>query len=204
MNYRVVLSIVFIALGFIIAAVPNNTTLQFKLTPEEMLADLNSRSQYISPDEVAEMIISQDPSIQLIDLRSSEEYNKFHLPGAYNIPVTELLNDEYRYVINQDLKLNVFYSNGTVIADEAYIITRQMGYYNNYVLEGGLNYWAETIMNPEKPAITSPNDELARYDFRIGAGQALGGGSAVSSSSTAAAPPPVQSRPKKQKAQGGC
>ena len=204
MNYRVVLSIVFIALGFIIAAVPNNTTLQFKLTPEEMLADLNSRSQYISPDEVAEMIISQDPSIQLIDLRSSEEYNKFHLPGAYNIPLTELLNDEYRYVINQDLKLNVFYSNGTVIADEAYIITRQMGYYNNYVLEGGLNYWAETIMNPEKAAITSPNDELARYDFRIGAGQALGGGSAVYSSSTAAAPPPVQSRPKKQKAQGGC
>ncbi|MEE4115560.1 MAG: rhodanese-like domain-containing protein [Marinilabiliaceae bacterium] len=204
MNYRVVLSIVFIALGFIIAAVPNNTTLQFKLTPEEMLADLNSRSQYISPDEVAEMIISQDPSIQLIDLRSSEEYNKFHLPGAYNIPLTELLNDEYRYVINQDLKLNVFYSNGTVIADEAYIITRQMGYYNNYVLEGGLNYWAETIMNPEKPAITSPNDELARYDFRIGAGQALGGGSALSSDTKAVAPPPVQSRPKKQKAQGGC
>ena len=80
-----------------------------------------------------------------------------------------------------------------------------MGYYNNYVLEGGLNYWAETIMNPEKPDITSPNEEIARYDFRMGAGQALGGGSSVSSSSsTAAAPPPVQRRPKKKKAEGGC
>lgn len=205
MNSRVVFSIVFIGLGLIIAAVPNNTTLHFKITPEQMLADLNSRAQYISPDELADMIISKDPSIQLIDLRSSDEYNKFHLPGAFNIPLTDLLSVDYRYIIDQDIKLNIFYSNGTVKANEAYVITRQMGYYNNYVLEGGLNYWAETIMNPEKPDITSPNEEIARYDFRMGAGQALGGGSSVSSSSsTAAAPPPVQRRPKKKKAEGGC
>lgn len=206
MNARVILSAVFVFLGLIIAAVPNNKTLNYRLSPDQMLVDLNGRSQYISPDEVADMLIQKDPSIQLIDIRSEEEYQKFHLPGAYNIPMSELLNDDYRFVIDQDLKLNVFYSNSSVKANEAYIITRQLGYYNNYVLEGGLNYWAEVIMNPEKPGYISPNEEFARYDFRVGAGMALGGGSAVSGSQTTTAPKPpaIKRRTTKKKAEGGC
>ena len=206
MNARVILSAVFVFLGLIIAAVPNSKTLNYSLSPDQMLVDLNGRSQYISPDEVADLLIQKDPSIQLIDIRSEEEYQKFHLPGAYNIPMSELLNDEYRFVIDQDLKINVFYSNSSVKANEAYIITRQLGYHNNYVLEGGLNYWAEVIMNPEKPDYISPNEEFARYDFRLGAGMALGGGSAVSGArtSTPPKPPVIKRKATKKKAEGGC
>jgi len=205
MNSRVILTIVFIALGMIIAAVPNNKTLNFKVSPETMLEDLNGRSQYIGPDEVADMIIKADPTIQLIDLRSSDEYQKFHLPGAYNIPMSDLLLEDNRYIIDQDLKLNIFYSNGSVKANEAYILTKQLGYQNNYVLEGGMNYWAETIMNPKKPGATSPNEEIARYDFRLGAGQALGGGAAMTEQSTnAPKPPAIKRRTTKKKAEGGC
>jgi rhodanese-related sulfurtransferase len=206
MNARVILSAVFVFLGLIIAAVPNSKTLNYRLSPDQMLVDLNGRSQYISPDEVADLLIQDDPSIQLIDIRSQDEYQKFHLPGAYNIPMSELLNDEYRFVIDQDLKINVFYSNSSVKANEAYIITRQLGYHNNYVLEGGLNYWAEVIMNPEKPGYISPNEEFARYDFRVGAGMALGGGSAVSGTqtSTASKPPVIKRKTTKKKAEGGC
>ncbi len=205
MRSRVIISIVFIALGMIIAAVPNNKTLNFKVSPENMLIDLNGRSQYIGPDEVADMIITEDPTLQLIDIRSSEEYQKFHLPGAYNIPMSDLLLEDNRYIIDQDLKLNIFYSNGSVKSNEAYILTKQLGYQNNYVLEGGMNYWAETIMNPEKPGSSSPNEELARYDFRLGAGQVLGGGAATSSQSTTAVKPPaIKRRTTKKKAEGGC
>jgi rhodanese-related sulfurtransferase len=206
MNARVILSAVFVFLGLIIAAVPNSKTLNYRLSPDQMLVDLNGRSQYISPDEVADLLIQKDPSIRLIDIRSEEEYQKFHLPGAYNIPMSDLLNAEYRFVIDQDLKINVFYSNSSVKANEAYIITRQLGYNNNYVLEGGLNYWAEGIMNPEKPGYISPNEEFARYDFRIGAGMALGGGAAVSGSqsTTPTKPPAIKRNTTKKKAQGGC
>ena len=206
MNARVITSIVLLGLGAIIAAVPKNKTLQFRVSAEEMVTQLNGRSQYIGPDEIADMIVSGDPTLQLIDLRSAEEYQKFHLPGAINIPMSELINPEYRYYIDQDLKLNVFYSNGTVTSNEAWIVTRQLGYKNNYVLEGGLNYWAETIMNPEKPASTSPNEEIAKYDFRMGASAALGGGSLeVSTPSTSSVDlPAIQKRPPKKKASGGC
>lgn len=192
-------------LGLIMAAVPNSKTLNYRYSPEEMLSDLNGRSQFIGPDEVADMLINKDTSIQLIDIRSGEEYQKFHLPGAYNIPMSDLLKEDYRYIIDQDLKLNIFYSNGSVKSNEAYIITRQLGYQNNYVLEGGLNYWATVIMNPEKPGYISPNEEIARYDFRIGAGMALGGGTSASTQTASPAlPPPIKRNTKKKRAEGGC
>lgn len=206
MNARVVISVIFVFMGLIIAAVPNSKTLNYSLSPEEMLTDLNGRSQYISPDEVADMLINKDPSIQLIDIRSAEEYQKFHLPGAYSIPMSELLDEEYRYVIDQDMKINVFYSNSSVKANEAYIISRQLGYHNNYVLEGGLNHWAAVIMNPEKPDYVSPDEEIAKYDFRVGAGMALGGsvGTSTPSSTSPTKPPAIKVRTTKKKAEGGC
>ena len=70
--------------------------------------------------------------------------------------------------------MNVFYSNGTLAANEAWMITRQLGYTNNFVLEGGLNYWFDAILNPQMPASTSPDEDFAKYDFRKSAGQALG------------------------------
>lgn len=205
MRTRIIISIVFLSLGLIIAAIPNNKTLDFKMSAEEMIDEFNGRYQFISPDEIADMIISEDPNLQLIDLRSESEYKEFHLPGAVNIPFTDLLDDEYRYLIDQNLRINVFYSNGSVTSNEAWMVTRQLGYRNNYVLEGGLNYWAETIMNPDRPEQTSPNEEIARYNFRKGAGAALGGGS-IEPASEMPEPvlPAIKRRPQKKRAQGGC
>jgi sulfur-carrier protein adenylyltransferase/sulfurtransferase len=35
--------------------------------------------------------------------------------------------------------MNIFYSNGTVTANEAWMVTRQLGIKKNFVFEGGLN-----------------------------------------------------------------
>jgi len=202
------LAMFIIPLGLIIAAVPPNKTRQYKLTAEEMLSEVNTRTQFVSPETVADMIIKKDPSLRLIDVRSLEEFEKFSLPGAINIPSTDLLSEEHNDILNQDVKMNVFYSNGTVAANEAWMVTRQLGYTNNYVLEGGLNYWFETILNPEKPSATSPDEEFAKYDFRRSAGMALGGGGAVQAAvpgqGTASPKPAVKPVAKKKKAAGGC
>jgi len=205
-NPRILLAVFIVPLGVILAFVPANTTHPYKLSPEDLLEHVNSGMQYFSPDEVAHMLVSKDPSLVLIDVRSEDEYEKFHLQGAINIPLSSLLDPQWTNYLNQDLRYNVFYSNGTVNANQAWMLCRQLGYRNNYVLQGGLNYWAETIMNPEAPASTSPNEELAKYDFRKGAGQALGGGASLEASSSKAAPalPKIAPRPKKKRVQGGC
>lgn len=206
MKPRVILSIAVVGLGLIIATVPKNTTQPYKLTANQLLDEANSSYQFFSPDELADLLIKKDPSILLIDVRDPEEFATYNLPGSINIPFSDLLNSEWTGTLNQDVRINIFYSNGTLLANQAWMITRQLGYLNNYVLEGGLNYWVETIMNPDKPQSTSPNEELARYDFRKAAGAALGGGAAIApvveESST---PRPVIIRkPAKKKVSGGC
>ncbi|MDX2429742.1 MAG: rhodanese-like domain-containing protein [Bacteroides sp.] len=204
-NPRILLAMFIIPLGMILAFVPANTTHPYKLSPADLLEYVNSGMQYFTPDEVADMIVNKDPSLMLIDVRPETEYEKYHLPGALNIPLSSLLDDEWEDYLHQDLRYNVFYSNGTVNANQAWMLTRQLGYQNNYVLQGGLNYWVETIMNPTAPASTSPNEDIAKYDFRKGAGQALGGGAIMESSSQVAPDlPKIAPRPKKKKAQGGC
>lgn len=208
MKARVILSIGIVGLGLIIAAVPQNTTHPYKLTADQLLEEAKGRLQFFSPDELAEKLVSKDPSIQLIDVRDPDDFEKYSLPGAINIPLTDLLNDQWKDILNQDVRMNIFYCNGSIMANEAWMITRQLGYENNFVLEGGLNYWVETILNPAKPASTASNEALARYDFRVAAGTALGGGGAVPLTAPAgqgaAAKPGLVKKPGKKKASGGC
>lgn len=207
MKPRVVIMAFMVVLGLIIAAVPQNSTSPYKLSADELLSEVNSRERFIQPDAVAEMIINRDPSIRLIDVRSSDQFDSYSLTGAVNVPLANLLADDYRDLLNQDIKINIFYSNGTISANEAWLLTRQLGYKNNYVLEGGLNYWFENILNPQAPSSTSPSEEFARYDFRRSAAAALGGGEIVPTSGSAVPPPQMPSlRPSsaRRTVSGGC
>jgi sulfur-carrier protein adenylyltransferase/sulfurtransferase len=207
MKSRTWLAIFIIPMGIIIAAVPQNKTKPYKLTAEELLSEANTRTQYITPDVVADMIVKKDPTLRLIDVRSQDEFEKFSLPGAINIPAADLLSDQYTDILNQDVKMNIFYSNGTVAANEVWMITRQLGYSNNFVLEGGLNFWFDNILNPQKPSSTNPDEEFAKYDFHKSAGMALGGGGAVQATdnqTSSSAKPVVKPAGKKKKAAGGC
>src|SRR5450759_5599313 len=94
------LALFIIPMGLIIAAVPSNKTRQYKLTAEELLSEVNTRTQYVTPDAIADMIVKKDPSLRLIDVRSQEEFEKFSLPGAINIPATDLLSDQYTDILN--------------------------------------------------------------------------------------------------------
>lgn len=201
------LALIVIPLGIIIAAVPADRVSQSRLTPHELLQEAGAGMQFIAPDAVADLLVQKNPSLRLIDVRTPEEFDAFSLPGALNIPLSNLLADEYTDILNQDAYVNVFYSNGSVYANQAWMITRQLGYDNNFVLEGGLNYWFGNILSPEAPSETSPNEEFAKYDFRLSAAAALGGGGVVTTDQAApavkAVKPPVTAKAKK-KPSGGC
>jgi rhodanese-related sulfurtransferase len=206
---RMLLTTILLIMGVIIAAVPKNTTTPYKLSAEQILDEIKSGTQYLEPEQIAQMLVEKDPYLQLIDLRPQSEFEKFNLNGSINIPIDNLLSSDYVDVFDQDVKLNVFYSNGSSQANEAWMLLRQLGYTNIFVLRGGMNYWAEAILNPTAPSGLSSNDEIARYNFRRAAGQTLGAeglDSAPSASSNVKtakvpAPKPVG---KKKKVAGGC
>jgi len=207
MTIRNVVFLAIFFLGVVIAMVPENTTKPYKLTAEAMLIEVQGAAEMVSADDVAHWIISKDPSLQLIDVRSPDEFAKYHLDGAINIPLSVILSDEYRDYLDQGVKMNVLYSNGTLSSHQGWMILRQLGFKNNYVLQGGMNYWFDTIMNPQAPSMLAADEEFAKYDFRKAASGALGGGStgALTAPVKEKADKPKVIRKKQKKAPaGGC
>ena len=73
---RLKLAMFIIPLGLIIAAVPENKTKPYKLTANQMLEQVKEGMQFVSTDQIADMIVQKDPSLQLIDVRSSDDFNQ--------------------------------------------------------------------------------------------------------------------------------
>jgi len=176
---------------------------------EEMLLQIMSDEKVFSTDEIAEMLISGDPLLQLIDVRTPEEFEKFSLPGAINIPLADLLTKDetghYKWndALNQDVKTTVFYSNGDIYASRAWSLCTRLKFKNVYFMNGGLNGWFETIIQPKAPAVSASVEEEKLYQFRLGARQYFLGGGVVE---TAAATAPTSAQPTKKaekKAGGG-
>lgn len=162
------LSVVFIALAAGLVILPSHEKSE-GIQPEILLLEMNSPERYLSPDLVAERIINEDPRIFLVDVRSAYDYDEYHIPGAFNFPLSDVLNDSISKVLNQKYRDIVFYSNGQITADQAWVLYRQKDYKNLYVMEGGLNRWFNEIMMPKMPAEIESNDAFNLYKFRQGA-----------------------------------
>ena len=178
-----------------------------KLTPYELLEITAAQNKYVSTDELARKIMSDDQTIRLIDLRSKAEFEKFSLRGAINIPLESVLNEEYEDVLNQEIYTNIFYSNSSDMAAKVWFVSKRLGYDNNYILRGGLNRWVETILKPKQPLEIASRAEFDLYNFRKAASSYFGGGGVVKTSNAlsdkASTSVPIK-RKKKEAAGGGC
>lgn len=206
MNKKYVfLSALLIVLGIIMAFLPAKKY-AVQVSPKNMLLELTDDTRFISTDQVAHYLIEADPQVQLIDVRSPEEFEKFSLPGAINIPMDSLFNPNFEAYVDQVGMKTILYSNGTVYASQAWMLYRRKAYNNIYMLKGGLNAWVETILRPQEPAATAPKEEFDLYDTRVAASQYFGGGSALPESSSAnnGNLPAVKRKSKKGPQQGGC
>jgi len=199
-----VLSILMVIVAISLLLLPQRVQNK-QLSPRLLLHEINDPSRFLSTDQVAQMIISGDPSLFLIDTRDSSQYDKYHLPGAYNIPAEAIANPEYKDVLYQFGKNIVFYSNGDILSEDAWVIAKRMGKMNIYVMKDGLNSWMETIINPQAPAETASSYDIDLYEFRKGAKIYFGGGSAPEAKKSNAVEPIIVTRKVKQaKTEGGC
>ncbi|NNL80443.1 MAG: hypothetical protein HKO67_08125 [Flavobacteriaceae bacterium] len=171
-SYRI-LAVVFIIAAAGLVLLPKIQKYQ-GIDPEKLLSHAISPERYISTDELAEMIIGQDPSFLLIDVRSGMDYEKYALPGAINIPLDSLLSENFEAYLNQEEYDVVLYSNDDFKANQAWLLCNRMDYKNHKVLRGGVNQWFNTIINPKEPAESMPASTFEQYDFRKAASMYFG------------------------------
>jgi len=205
------ISALVIMLGFLLLFLPFRKNVN-QLSPENLLLSITNNDRFYTTDEVAKLIVLGDPSIQLIDVRTPEEFAKYSLQGAINIPLANILDRddagdlEWEGYFNQDVKTNILYSNGSVYANQSWMLLKRLNFPNNYVMKGGLNKWVETIMRPEKPVASAEDDLWTRYEFRKGASIYFGGGSTLASDTDKGSKKktPIKKKKKKAGADGGC
>ena len=202
MNTRSIISIIILALGAVAAVLPNRQNDSGLLTGHEVLQEMLFDANYVSVDELAHLLISGDPSIQLVDVRSATDF-KEPIPGAVNIPYDSIFSENYAYLFDQDVMKNVLYSDDDRLAAQVWMITTQLGYTNNYLLKGGINEWRASILNPVYPSATAAQEAFDLYYKRAAVSQYFTGAKALPPADLFKPLSPIKGRKKKQ-VEGGC
>ena len=180
------------------------------IAPELFVKNMLSTERYINTDVLADRMVNQDPVLLLIDTRTTEAFEKYSLPNAVNIPLSHIFNEELNPYLDQDVYDVVLFSNDNFTADEAWLVGNRMGYQRLYVLDGGLNAWFETIIEPELPKETMSREAFELYAFRKAAGKYFGVANDTVEIKTEVkkvpTPKKVVTKPKKKKKmpEGGC
>ncbi|WP_163709014.1 rhodanese-like domain-containing protein [Mangrovibacterium lignilyticum] len=181
----------------------NNEPKLKQIEPQQLLLEMVQPTRYVTTDQIAKMIIHGDPSLELVDVRSADEFEQFALPRSVNIPLDSLINSSSLGYFGIPGTKVVFVSNDDIAADQAWVLTKRLGFKGTYVMRGGLNCWMETIINPQEPSEGSPNTAYETYAFRKGAQQYFTGAKAeVAEGSKVKVE--VQRRKKTSAVAGGC
>lgn len=182
------------------------------IDPESLLANAISPERYITADELAHKIISEDPTVLVIDVRDSVRFGSYSIPGAINIPLKNILDEENEGYLDQSAYEIVLCSDDNFYADQAWILCNRLGYKNLRVLQGGMRDWFNSVINPPVPDEKMPNSEHELYSFRKSASMFFG---VVYEDQVKATPPPAKPSPKpktvtpvkkkkKKMPEGGC
>ncbi len=146
MDARIKITVLLVGLGILLAFMPNPSSGTFKLKPAELLEKSASKETCFSVDEVARFVNTEDSTVQLIDLRSPDEFRRCNIPGSVNIPFDDILNPVWSVYFNQKNMRTVFYGNGDNYSSMAWTIANGLGAENCFVMKGGLNEWFKTVM----------------------------------------------------------
>jgi rhodanese-related sulfurtransferase len=147
MNTRQKFSIGLISLGLILALLPLTGKQSFTVRPSVLLSEVLNEESYFTVDQVARFVVTEDSTVQIIDVRSPEEFREMNIPGSINIPYDDFLRNDPVNLLNTGKSKNIFYSNGDLESNFALAYAEGLNFKDAYVMKGGLNEWFNTIMN---------------------------------------------------------
>jgi rhodanese-related sulfurtransferase len=98
---------------------------------------------HVTALELAQWIKDRRPGLRVLDLRSPEEFDEYHIPTAEHLALDSVASTPFR-----STETLVLYSEGGPHAAQAWVFLRALGYRNVFFLRGGLYEWLEQVMNP--------------------------------------------------------
>ncbi len=120
----------------------------------------------ISADKLAYEITNHYYQYNIIDVRSPEEYEKYHLPMAINIPFDEIMAREWEDIFRQKIKTNVFYADHDTLVRMACLKAKHVGKSTNFILKESSDEFKKMFFNISPPDAEAPKLEHEVYNFR--------------------------------------
>ena len=170
MKIRKEFSALLLLLSLILALLPLTANRSFTTKPDKLLQDVLNDDVSFTVDQVAEFIVREDSTVQLIDLRTPEDFRKQAIPGAVNIPYPEFIKKDPEIWLTNKNIMNIFYATEDTEADYALVYARGLGYDRSYVMKGGITEWIATVMETKFTGDRITARENALFETRRRAG----------------------------------
>ncbi|MEN6483986.1 MAG: rhodanese-like domain-containing protein [Syntrophobacteraceae bacterium] len=123
-----------------------------------LLSAIERGEDHIDPESLANRIMASDATLHLVDIRTAEEFDRFHIRGAVNVPLSRLEEHLRPYRNNGTI---VLYSNGMTHPAQARDALSRMGYENVLILTDGLKGFLEVCLKPVSLRSEPVPDSLA-------------------------------------------
>ncbi len=127
MKIRKEFSVLLLLLSLILALLPLTANRSFTAKPDKLLSEVLKKDASFTVDQVAEFIVREDTTFQLIDLRTPEEFRKQAIPGAVNIPYPEFIEKDPEIWLGNKKIRNIFYAAENTEADYALVYAEGTG-----------------------------------------------------------------------------
>jgi rhodanese-related sulfurtransferase len=105
--------------------------------------------QTLTPDEFALCLIKSQEcdKLEVFDFRSEEEYKEMSLPKSTLFTFENLFEKEPNILLNLKHKEKVIVANDELSERKMAIVAAELGFKGIFILQGGLDYFKEQILN---------------------------------------------------------
>ncbi len=120
-----------------------------QLDVKRLASTIEKQDDHVTAPELAQWIRSRKPELQIIDLRTPQEFASYHVPSSINMSLEDLVQRDFS---RGDTIVLVSDAGGH--AAQAWVLMQARGYANVYFLRGGMQEWEAALAQP---------GELRRY-----------------------------------------
>ena len=143
--------------GLLAAAAGSPYRAQHATVDVERLAGLVEREDdHVTAIELASWIRARKEGLRIIDLRSAEEFEAYHVPGAERVELKALTHTPF---LPGDTIVLV--SGGGAHAAQGWVFLQALGNRQTYFLRGGVQEWLDEVMSPTVAADATSDEKAA-------------------------------------------
>lgn len=164
-KYAMAVAALFVVLG-VVAFLPGKTDMvNHKIAQAQRQRTCVFRE--IPADKLANDIVNNYYSLNIIDVRTPEEYNAWHMPMAINIPLDQLLDRQNIPLFRQKLRTNIFYADGDTLVRMACLKAKFAGNSDNRILTESADEFRKMYYEPVAPLPGAVKSQITIYNFRV-------------------------------------